>query len=284
MIALRLFKAPAHSGRVEKALYYRCRRGQKEALTALAHRLMDRLYTGAMYVAPDETTAATAALLAWEDTLALLARPYVGGYLHQRAKQQLAKRLQAFAPRGYIRQALTKAFFESEDALLPIPDQAKQNMLELASHYAPIIAQAYQERRQWRRHILGTITTAIVLIALYQIWLVLKPRWTKPEIQLQCLQQRILKGDLIDSLQQMIAELPDPSGADRWQALMLQQASLALEEIINASHRQSLRYLVVRLQNSQLSEEIGEIAQDCEEPARSALRAVQLILEETQAL
>jgi len=269
---------------VERALYFRCRRGEAAALATLAYRLMDRLYTAASFVAPDEASATTAVVLAWEDTLALLTRHHVGGGLQGRALGRLGQRLLDYGDRDAVRRALQNAAHEDEEALLPIPDETVKPLVDLAQRYAPAIATAWQERQALRRRVLQSVSAAGLLVLLYGGWLFVGPAVTGQELHLTCLQQRIVRRELIESLRDFAATLPDPQGADCARARTLQQASLALEEIVNASGRQSLRYLSRRLEREDLPVQVAEIATEYEGAPRQELMQTQLVLEEVQGL
>ena len=274
----------SHRGRVERALYCRCRRGESAALATMAYRLMDRLYTAASFVAPDEASATTAVLLAWEDTLALLTRLHGAGGLRARALQRLGQRLHDHGDRAGVRRALHNAAHEDEAALLTLPDETVKALVELTQRHAPGIAAAYQERQGLRRRALQSAGAVALAVLLYSGWLFVGPAVAGPEMQLSCLQERIARRELIESLRDFATALPDPQGADLGQARVLQQASLALEEIINAPDRSALRYLGQRLEREELPTQLTEIAAAYEGVPRQELMQTQLVLEEVQGL
>ncbi|MBU0606881.1 MAG: hypothetical protein KKI08_03300 [Armatimonadetes bacterium] len=280
----RLALPQTHDGRVERTLYYRCRRGEPAALATLAYRLMDRLYTAASFVAPDEASATTVVLLAWDDTLTLLTRHHVGGGVRVKALQRLGRHLLDYGDPATVRRALHNAMHEDEDSLLPLPDETVQPLVELAQRHAPEIAAAYRERQALRRRLLQSVTAAGLVLLLYGGWVYVGPSVTGQELQLTCLQQRIARRELIESLRDFAAALPDPQGADLAQTRTLQQASLALEEIINAPSRSSLRYLNQRLEREDLPAQMAEIATEYGGAPRHELMQTQLVLEEVQGL
>jgi hypothetical protein len=273
-----------HGGRVEQALYLRCRRGEAAALLTLAYQLMDRLYTAASFVAPDEASAKAAVVLAWEDTLDLLSRPRVGGYLHARALQCLGRRLSEYADRRTIRRALQNAAREADEALLPLPEEAVKALVDLARGHAADLAAAHRERDAWRRRIGQSLGAAVLLTLIYAGWLALGPGSSSQDVALSCLQQRIVRQETIENLRDFVAALPDPGGADQTRARGLQQVSLALEELVNTRSRQSLRYLVDRIQREDLAAQVTEMAEEYEGLPRQQLMRVQLALEEVQDL
>jgi len=283
-VSPRPVRPEAHRGRVEQALYFRCRRGEPEALATLLYRMVDRLYTAASFVAPDETSATTDVVLAWEDTLALLTRSHVGGRIRARAVALLGRRLLDFGDRKAVARALRNALHEDEDSLVALPEESLRPLVEMIPRYAPQIAAGQTERRAMRRRVLQSAAAAGVLIVAYATWLKVGPAEGAPGAHLTCLQQRITKCELLESLRDCLVELPDPQGADEVHARTLQQVSLALEEIANAADRQTLRYLTQRLQQEALPEELEDIIGDYDGTARRDLRQAQLVLEEVQGL
>lgn len=280
----RVAPSQPHPRRVEHALYVRCRRGEPEALVTAAYRLMDRMYTAATFVAPDESSATTAVLLAWEDTLAHLAGAQVGGTLSICAMRRLGQRLLVFGSRPAVRKALYSALHEDEEALLPLPEETVPAVVELSRHHAPQIAAANLERQALRRRLWQTAGAAMLVVLLYQGWLMAAPGLARQEVQLQCLQQRIARQELIENIRDCISELSDPQGADCWQAQTLQRVSLALEETLNAPSRQALRYSARRVEQEQLAEQLSDITEAYEGTPQRQLMQTQLLLEEMQGL
>lgn len=272
---------------VRRALYYRCRRGETEALATLLYRLADRLYTAASFVAPDESSAVTAVILTWEDLLALLTRPYVGGYLQDKAFRLLAGRLGDFADRRTIRRQLRNARREDEDGLLPLPEQQLAPMVDMIAAYAPQIAVNYRDRWVLQRRTLWAVGLIALFVGVGQLWLWQSRQGSTSDMQLQCLQQRIEHGGLIDAVRGCVQDLPDPAGADKLQAQSLEHVSLALEELSNARGWRvspGLRYVVARVQREDLADDLAEVAQRYEGPERAELMRVHLVLEEVQNL
>ena len=272
---------------LRRALYQRCRRGEPEALATLLYRQVDRLFTAASYVAPDETAALTAVVLAWEDLLALLVRPHVGGYLQDKSFKLLGKHLLDYADRRTVRRALRSAERESEEGLLTLPEEQLRPLVDLIPAYASQIAANYLDRSVVRRRSAWVAGLVVLFLCLGLIWQTQAAQRPVADLQLQCLRQRIERGGLIDALRDCLAELPDASGADQPQARVLQHASLVLEEISNApSWRGSpgMPYVVARVQEERLAETLAEIAQGYEGDARSSLVKTQLVLEEVENL
>ena len=272
---------------VQRALYFRCRRGEPEALATLLYRLVDRLYTAASFVAPDEPSAVTALVLTWEDLLALLERPYVGGRLQDHALKLLTGHLLDYADRGTIRRRLRNAQHEPEDGLLSLPEEHLRTLLDMVPAYAEQIAANSRERTMLRRRSLYSAGIAAVAFTAALLWATRLAPTPATDLELRCVQQRIERGGLIEVVQDCLADLPDGSGANQMQARTLQHISLVLEEISNArGQRQTpgLRYLVERVQREGLADELAEIAQTYEGDMRSELLKTQLVLEEVQNL
>lgn len=278
---------PTGALQVRRALYHRCRRGEAEALATLLYRLADRLYTAASFVAPDEPSAVTAVVLAWEDLLALLVRPHVGGHLQDRAFKLLGDHLGDFAERQTIQRQLRNAQREPEDGLLSLPEQQLAPLVEMIKAYAPQIAANYHERSVSRRRTLRAAGLVPLLLVAGLLWLRQSHQVSATDLQLQCLQQRIERRELIDAVRGCVHDLQDPSGADKLQAQSLQHISLVLEEVGNASGwRESpgLRYVVARVQQENLADELAEVASRYEGAERAELLEAHLVLEEVQNL
>ncbi|MEN6643509.1 MAG: hypothetical protein ABFE08_13775 [Armatimonadia bacterium] len=277
---------PEESGaRVQRALYHRCRRGEREALATLLYRLVDRLYVAATFVAPDEPSAQAALILAWEDLLALLTRPYVGGHLSHRAFDLLGARLADYADRATVRRHLRNAQQQAEEGLLSLPEEQLQPLVDLIGRYADEIAHNHRVRTAFRRRT-WIAAAAAVLVTLGGLgWLRFATLSGATDVQLACLQDRIIKHELAQCLRDQAGELPDPDGADQGQARTLQRASLVLDEIANARPQApTLTYLVTRIEQEALVEDLSDIAQQSDEFSRRDLLQARLALEEVAAL
>ncbi|MHB8997083.1 MAG: hypothetical protein ACYC63_17695 [Armatimonadota bacterium] len=287
MPRVQLQEEPGGSLQVQRALYFRCRRGEPEALATLLYRLVDRLYTGASFVAPDEPSAVTALILTWEDLLGVLERRYVGGRLQDHALRLLTNRLLDYADRRTIRRKLRNAEHEPEDGLLSLPEEHLRTLLDMVPAYAEQIAANHRERLVIRRRTLYGVGVGAVLLVAGLLWVTRMAPTSASDLHLQCLQQRIERGGLIEVVQDCLTDLPDSSGANQLQARSLQHISLVLEEISNTRGPRpdsGLRYLVERVVQEGLAEDLAEIAQTYEGDMRSQLLKTQLLLEEVQNL
>jgi hypothetical protein len=287
MPRVQIQEEPSGSLQVQRALYFRCRRGEREALATLLYRIVDRLYTAASFVAPDEPSAVTALVLMWEDLLALLERPYVGGRLQDHALRLLSTRLVDYADRRTIRRKLRNAQHEPEDGLLSLPEEHLRTLLDMVPAYAEQIAANHQERLVVRRRSLYGVALGAAALMTVLLWATRLAPTPVSDLELRCLQQRIDRGGLIEVVQDCLTDLPDSAGANQMQARSLQHISLVLEEISNArGQRQTpgLRYLVKRVEQEGLAEDLAEIAQTYEGDMRTELLKTQLVLEEVQNL
>lgn len=287
MPRVELQEEPRGSLQVQRALYFRCRRGEPEALATLLYRLVDRLYTAASFVAPDEPSAVTALILTWEDLLGVLERRYVGGRLQDHALRLLTNRLLDYADRRTIRRKLRNAEREPEDGLLSLPEEHLRTLLNMVPAYAEQIAANHRERLIVRRRTLYGVGIGAVILVAGLLWVTRMAPTSASDLHLQCLQQRIERGGLIEVVQDCLTDLPDSSGANQMQARSLRHISLVLEEISNARGPRpdsGLRYLVERVVQEGLAEDLAEIAQTYEGDMRSELLKTQLLLEEVQNL
>ena len=277
---------PEESGaRVKRALYHRCRRGEREALATLLYRLVDRLYLAATFVAPDEPSAQAALILAWEDLLALLTRPYVGGHLSHRAFDLLGARLADYADRATVRRHLRNAQHQADEGLLSLPEEQLKPLVELIGRYSDEIAHNYQVRMAFRRRTWFAAAVAVVVALAGLGWLRFAALTGANNVQLACLQERIIKHELAQSVRERASELPDPTGADQGQAHTLHRVSLVLDEIANIRPQsRTLPYLATRIEQEALVEDLSEIARQSDEYARDDLLQARLALEEVTAL
>lgn len=273
------------SARVQRALYHRCRRGEPEALATLLYRLVDRLYVAATFVAPDEASAQTALILAWEDLLALLTRAHVGGHLHQRAFDLLAQRLGDYADRSTVRRLVKNALQQGEADLPSLPEAQLRPLVQVIGRYADEIASNFRLRQAFTRRLWIGAAAAVLIATLGLGSLRFAARGSAADLQLACLQDRLLRHELARGLREHAAQLPDPRGADQLQARTLQRASLVLDEIVNTRPQaRTLPYLVQRLEHEGLVEDLDSLAREADDTARQDLLQARLALEEVAAL
>jgi len=153
---------------------------------------------------------------------------------------------------------------------------------------APSIAAAATTRRRRLRVLLagvGLVVAVVVGISsgLYGRMVIAK----SPQVQFQCLQQRIIEAGLTSTLHQAYAELADPKGADRPRAQAYHRIGLVLEEIANApslADLQHLHYIKQRVQSERLAAMARAAAWDSSDYNREGLMHIVLVLEEVQSL
>jgi hypothetical protein len=276
---------PDGTTRVESALYLRCRRGEAEALSTLLYRLVDRLYTAASFVCPDEQTAVLAVAGTWEDLLLLLLRPRVGGKLEQRACGLLKLRLLDFAEPAALTNALQCSRQADPESLVAYPESALPALLALIPLYTDRLAEAARVRRSRDKQVLGGLVALLVLVVGLQVWLALERR--SAGLELTTLRDRIVKRNLTLAVRDTLGELSDPTGADAPEAQTLQRVLMALEDIVSASEvpqGADMRFLKQRLRQEDLAEALATLMIERDGLAQHELAQAQLVLEEVQAL
>lgn len=275
-------------GRVQRALYFRCRRGEPEALAALLYSLVDRLYTAASYLLPDETTAVTTVAEVWHELLDLLQAPRVGGHLPQRAYALLARKLAPAAEPAAVARALKRARDEAEDGLVPYPSGDLQVLLDAVPRHAEQIAALSQRReRRLRQGWLALAGLGVVLLAYGGWWWQESRALAFTGVQLECLQERVTKQDLAAAVRECSEELMDPEGADRYEATVLWKVGLVLEELGNAQagvNDQALGFLAQRVRQENMVDELTELVHGRPGFERPELIQAGLVLEEVANL
>ena len=275
------------TARVQRALYFRCRRGEPEALAALLYSLVDRLYTAASYVVPDETTAVTTVAEAWHDLVTLLQAPFVGGHVRRQAFRLLRLRLAALAGAEQVRKACQRAETEVDEGLLSFPTGDLAVLVEsIPAHAEQIAARTRARKRRVRRgaELLGAV---VVFVAGYNLWLRGTTRNSAAETKLVCLRERVVRQDLVTALRDCADELPDPEGADRYESHLLRQVGLVLEELVNSQGSRGgpvLGYLARRARQEDLSRDLADLMAAREGLDRRELAQAQLVLEEVESL
>ena len=280
-------EAPDTTVRVQRALYFRCRRGEPEALAALLYSLVDRLYTAASYVVPDETTAVTTVAEAWHDLVALLQGPFVGGHVRRRAFRLLRLRLAAHAGAKQVRKACRRAATEADEGLLSFPTRDLAVLLDAIPAHAAQIAALTRTRKLRVRQGALSLGGFVVLVVGYNLWLRGTTRNSAAETKLVCLRERVVRQDLVTALRDCADELPDPEGADRYEAHLLRQVGLVLEELVNAQGSRGgpvLGYLARRVRQENLGRNLADLMAEREGLDRRELAQAQLVLEEVESL
>jgi hypothetical protein len=274
------------TSRAQRALYFRCRRGEPEALAALLYSLVDRLYTAASYLLPDETSAVTTVAETWHRLLDLLQALHVGGHLARRAFALLGEKLAAYAPADQVRRALRQARDEADDGLLSFPAGDLQVLVDAVPLYALRIAESAGLRRVRARQALLFVTVFVATVAGYNIWRQGSVRSVASGVKLAALQAQVQRQDLATAVRDCVDELPDPEGANRYEARLLRQVGLVMEELANSQPGggQALALLSRRVSQERLSDDLAELMSEREGMARKELARAHLVLEEVANL
>lgn len=275
------------SGRVQRTLYIRCRRGEPEALAALLYSLVDRLYTAASYVLPDETSAITTVAETWHDLMESLRGAWGTQNPSVRAMQLLGHRLRTLAPDDQVDRALRRARDEDDGGLLAFPDGDLQVLLDAVPLQARHIAESAGQRRLRFRQALAFAVLFFAFVVGHNIWRQSSARQSAETLKLQALQTEVQRDELMTAVRDCVDELPDPEGADRYEARVLRQVGLVLEELANsqaAPGAQTLALLSRRVRQDQLAEDLAELVSQREGMARKELSRALLVLEEVANL
>jgi hypothetical protein len=280
-------EAPDTTARVQRVLYFRCRRGEPEALAALLYSLVDRLYTAASYVVPDETTAVTTVAEAWHDLAVLLQGPAVGGHVRRRAFRLLRRRLVAHAGAEQVRKACRRAETEVDEGLLSFPTGDLAVLLEAIPAHAELIAARARARKRRVRQGALLVGALVAFVMGYNLWLRGTTSNSAAETKLACLRERVVRQDLVTALRDCADELSDPEGADRYEAHLLRQVGLVLEELVNVQGARGgpvLGYLARRARQESLGRNLADLMAEREGLDRRELSQAQLVLEEVESL
>ena len=270
-----------------RSLARRCHHGNLEALRALLLHAADGLYSAALAASVDEAQAQELSVQAWETYLAGLGRGRPGESaevaLQRALTTEITSELNAAAAQRAVR-----LWSEAEMAsLLPAPPLLVERLQELSTLGAPII-----QRRAHRRRIFvwaGRAVAAVWLIVLLALGAQATERLLSGrarQVQFAALRERVQTERLTWAVRDALLDLPDPQGADRYQASLLAQVELLLEDIVAdpSLGAADLRPLQQRLAQDALLWRLREVAQDAPQAQHASLSRVTLLLEEAQNL
>ena len=285
---MRLFRRKKN--RSERSLYWRCRRGEPEALATFAYRVADDLYLMALVACSDEATAAEAVGRSWQRTLARLGRWRLGGYLERRARQDMVRVLGGMTDPRRARAAgrVTAADF-GDEALRPrLPEAVVAELVEAARAGSPDLQR--RSIRRMRHNRVGLAALGAVSLAAIGLGTAYRVYLSEPSVRavrVETLKSRILAVDMVNTVRDVSDTLADPDGADRAEAEMYGQAIMALEEIANAGDTpgtEGLFYVQKRVKELDLAGFMLDAAQRQEGETRATLIQAHLALEEVAAL
>jgi len=276
--------------RSERSLYWRCRRGEPEALATFAYRVTDDLYVMALEACSDEATAAEAVRRSWQRTLVRLGRWRLGGYLERRARQDMVRVLGGMtdARRAHAAARATAADFGDEASRPRLPEPVVAGLVESARASAPDLQWRSARRRRHNR--VGLAALAVVSVVAIGLGTAYRVYLSEPSVRavrVETLKERIVAVDMVNTVRDVSDALADPEGADRSEAEMYGQAIMALEEIGNAGSTpgtEGLFYVQKRVKELGLAGFMLEAAQRQEGETRAALMQAHLALEEVAAL
>jgi len=275
---------------IEKKILWACRAGDVDVLRTAAYQLSDELYTTALAVLEDDSSAQSAVIETWRRVLGALQRWRFAGGLRGRALNMLGRVLSQMVdpPQAeQIAEILERAKAGSSEAYAA-PDELVTALIRLSDRMAPLIAEARQRRKRGRRLAVaaGLVAIGVLIglsVAFYNRALIAR----NPQLQFETLQQRIVAAQLRMVVQQAEMELVDPLGAQVSVRDGYQRIGLVLEEIINAANlRQAnrLRFVKDRIASQQLIQLARQAAYQSSGRQRERLMMVVLVLEEAANL
>lgn len=279
------------SKRVRDNLYWRCRVGDSEALVTFLYQISDELYSAALIVAEGEQQAADFVQQTWNRLLQALKKWRFGGYLRPRTLNIMRRILTDVAGARAAQRAMdsvTSPLPNGSRSVATAPSALVEALVAETHKLAPTIAAAAQARRRRSRILLagaGLVVAVLIGVSsgLYGRTVIAR----SPQVQFQCLQQRVVEANLLSALHDAYGELADPGGADRLQAQAYHRIGLVLEEIANAgslADLQQLRYIKQRIDNEDLTAGARAAAWDSSSYCRPRLMHIVLVLEEVQNL
>jgi hypothetical protein len=271
-----------------RSLYRRCQHGSAEALRALLLSTADGLYSAALAASADEAQAQELAAQTWEAFLGGLGR----GKPHETAELQLQQTLgveiageldEAAAARA-VRLWTDNAAVE----LLAAPAELMARLEELSRGLAPAIQRRARTRRAllWAGRTAALLGLALIVAASAVLAGRISEGRTR-DLQFAALRQRAQAERLTWEVRDTLLDLPDPEGADRYEAGLLAQVELLLEDLAAGpalSSRDDLRNLQTTLRQDDLLWRLRETTADAPEAHRKALAETTLLLEEAQEL
>jgi hypothetical protein len=172
-------------------------------------------------------------------------------------------------------------------ALVPAPASLIERLEELSRAMAPTIARRARQRRWlvWTgRAFLAACLVGLLLLGAEAVDQLLAGR--ARQVQYAALRQRVQAERLTWVVREALLDLGDPQGADRYEAALLAQVALLLEDIVAdpSLSRESLRPLQQRIAQNDLLWRLREATQEAEPGQHSKLAQVTLLLEEAQNL
>ena len=270
-----------------RSLARRCHHGNLEALRALLLRAADGLYSAALAASVDEAQAQELATQAWETYLTGLGRGRPDESPEAAVQRALALEIAGELDPAAARRAVRQWSDAEVASLLPAPPLLVERLQAISTASAPAI----QGRARRRRIFLwaGRAVVALWLIVLLALGAQAAERLLSGrarQVQFAALRERVQTERLTWAVRDALLDLPDPQGADRYQASLLAQVELLLEDIVAdpSLGAADLRPLQQRLAQDGLLWRLREVAQEAPTSQHASLARVTLLLEEAQNL
>jgi len=275
--------------RAERSLYWRCRRGEPEALATFAYRVADDLYAMSLAACDDECSASKAVLEAWQRTLTRLGRWRFGGHLERHARREMLRGLRAAVGARRAKAAAKLSSQDFGDEHRPrLPEADVAQMAEQARDQAPVLQQRAARRRARSKFALWTLAALFVATLGFGVtWQVYLSQPSARSVRVRLLQERVLASDMANLVNDVADTLPDTDGANRKEAELYGQTVMALEEIANADNTagtEGLYYVQQRVKELDLPAFLRDAAYRQEGSTQATLLQAQLALEEVEAL
>lgn len=271
-------------GAIERRSY----QGDAEALRALLYNVADDLYAAALAASADEPTAMDLARAAWRRWLENVGRwrcrSDLVGWLRLALWDEIAMRAQPEL--AEVALALWQGDPEKPVGLAPtaLVERLEQDLAAAL----PTIRRRAAARRKFFWGMVAFAASLVVALVLIggEIAVRVAASQTR-QVAWETLQTRVREAHLDWGLRDVLFNLADPQGADRFAAQVISQAVLVLEEIAESPSRpgrQSLNYIRERLASGDLLLRLRELAVEAAQHDYPTLVQATLVLEEAQAL
>ncbi|MCD6352430.1 MAG: hypothetical protein J7M26_09950, partial [Armatimonadetes bacterium] len=274
--------------RGERVLVQRCRRGDADGLDALVYRLAGPLWQAAVAAGAKEEEVRQAVVEGFDAAMAGLRGWHEPALSALEARAVAVATARAREASGVRRPRTGRA--RTGDAQEPaaageltVPGAIVEELRARARAAAPELYEAAQRRGFWLLQAYAVLLALIAGVVMILVNYGSSQRWQAvPPAVMEGVQFRVRHTGLSSVLRDVAWELPDPDGADKASAAVLEEAALALDEVANVSPRERVeqfRYLAWRVRQQDLSSKLEEVAQHLG-PARRQVEDAALVLEE----
>jgi len=270
------------------AIERRSYQGDAEALRALLYNVADDLYAAALAASADEATAMDLAQAAWRRWLENVGRwrcrSDLVGWLRLALWDEIATRAQPEL--AEVALALWQSEPEKPVGLAPtvLVERLEQDLAAAL----PSIRRRASVRRKFFWGTMVFITGLVAALVLIGVEIAAQVATSQTrQVAWETLQARVQEAHLDWNLRDVLFDLADPQGTDRFAAQVISQAVLVLEEIAESPSRpgrQSLNYIRERLAGGELLQRLRELAVESPGHEHRTLMQATLALEEAQSL